>query len=127
MFFRLVLDAFDKVTPDRKCYRMVGGVLVERSVAEVKPALEDHRKKVSFLLGFFLARCLLVAARHMDPSGCLKEKVQRFRLLFGCYSVPSVLFLFFSPVGCEPLSRRQCGAESVGTWVLGCTKVRRLG
>lgn len=47
--FRLVLDAFAKVTPDRRCYRMVGGVLVERSVAEVRPVLEDHKQKVSLL------------------------------------------------------------------------------
>ncbi|PHJ25242.1 prefoldin subunit 2 [Cystoisospora suis] len=47
---KLVLDAFAKVTADRKCYRMVGGVLVERSVAEVKPALEDHKQKVEATL-----------------------------------------------------------------------------
>ena len=36
----LVLGAFSKVEEGRKCYRMVGGVLMERTVGEVGPALE---------------------------------------------------------------------------------------
>ncbi len=31
---------------DRKCFRLVGGVLVERKVAEVEPALVGNREKV---------------------------------------------------------------------------------
>eukprot|EP00927_Polykrikos_kofoidii_P050131 TRINITY_DN44062_c0_g1_i1.p1 TRINITY_DN44062_c0_g1~~TRINITY_DN44062_c0_g1_i1.p1 ORF type:complete len:145 (+),score=44.83 TRINITY_DN44062_c0_g1_i1:134-568(+) len=43
----LVLKAFEKVEPGRRCFRMVGGVLVERTVAEVKPAVESNREKIT--------------------------------------------------------------------------------
>jgi len=32
--------------PSRKCFRMLGGVLAERTVGEVLPALEDTRSGV---------------------------------------------------------------------------------
>jgi hypothetical protein len=32
--------------PDRKCFRMIGGVLVERTVGEVLPALEETQTGV---------------------------------------------------------------------------------
>ncbi|KAL8447661.1 hypothetical protein Emag_004271 [Eimeria magna] len=55
----LVLDAFKGLDPSRRCYRLVGGVLVERSVGEVRPALEQHKAKVGMMLyptGVVLAR-----------------------------------------------------------------------
>merc|ERR1740127_49275 len=42
----LVLKAFEKVEPTRRCFRMVGGVLVERNVTEVKPAVEANLEKI---------------------------------------------------------------------------------
>lgn len=42
----LVLKAFEKVEPSRRCFRMVGGVLVERTVAEVTPAVQDNKGKI---------------------------------------------------------------------------------
>ena len=39
---RLVLDAFKKVEPTRKCFRLIGGVLVERTVEEIKPSLDEN-------------------------------------------------------------------------------------
>merc|ERR550532_1092658 len=42
----LVLRAFEKVEPTRRCFRMVGGVLVERTVAEVTPAVEGNKEKI---------------------------------------------------------------------------------
>lgn len=33
--------------PDRKCFRMIGGVLVERTVKDVVPSLEMNRNGVS--------------------------------------------------------------------------------
>ncbi|BFZ62082.1 hypothetical protein YB2330_003161 [Saitoella coloradoensis] len=38
----LVLDTLQPLPADRKCFRMVGGVLAERTVGEVVPALESN-------------------------------------------------------------------------------------
>ncbi len=46
----LVLATLDEVLaeePDRKCFRLVGGVLVERTVKDVVPALKTNRDGVS--------------------------------------------------------------------------------
>ena len=46
---RLVLETLDPLPLDRKCFRMVNGVLVERTVKDVIPALKinsDGLKKV---------------------------------------------------------------------------------
>lgn len=39
----LVIGAIQPLDPGRKCYRMIGGVLVERTVAEVLPAVTRNR------------------------------------------------------------------------------------
>jgi hypothetical protein len=38
-------------SPERKCFRMIGGVLVERNVKEVLPALEANLTGVSLSTG----------------------------------------------------------------------------
>ncbi len=38
----LVLEALRPLEAERKCYRLVGGVLVERTAAEVRPAIEKN-------------------------------------------------------------------------------------
>ncbi len=46
---RLVLETLGPMPPDRKCFRMINGVLVERTVEDVRPALvtnSDGLKKV---------------------------------------------------------------------------------
>ncbi|KAG7465262.1 hypothetical protein MATL_G00174490 [Megalops atlanticus] len=43
----LVIDTLREVDPTRKCYRLVGGVLVERTVKEVLPALESNKEQIS--------------------------------------------------------------------------------
>uniref|UniRef100_A0A672UM49 Prefoldin subunit 2 n=1 Tax=Strigops habroptila TaxID=2489341 RepID=A0A672UM49_STRHB len=42
----LVIETLRDVDPTRKCYRMVGGILVERTVKEVLPALESNKEQV---------------------------------------------------------------------------------
>ena len=36
--YRLVIDTMKDIEGDRKCFHMIGGVLVEQSVKEVLPA-----------------------------------------------------------------------------------------
>ncbi|KAG5853258.1 prefoldin subunit 2 [Anguilla rostrata] len=43
----LVIDTLREVDPSRKCFRLVGGVLVERTVKEVLPALESNKEQIS--------------------------------------------------------------------------------
>jgi hypothetical protein len=37
-----VIDAISKLDPARKCFRLIGGVLVERNVGEVLPAVQKN-------------------------------------------------------------------------------------
>lgn len=45
--FRLVVGVLKEVEGERRCFRLVGGVLVERSVKEVLPALEHNNQQVN--------------------------------------------------------------------------------
>ncbi|XP_048369381.1 prefoldin subunit 2 [Sphaerodactylus townsendi] len=47
---KLVIETLREVDPTRKCYRMVGGVLVERTVKEVLPALESNKEQISKII-----------------------------------------------------------------------------
>ena len=47
IFSRLVIETLEKVEKDRRCFRLVGGVLVERQVGEVEPALVGNKEKVN--------------------------------------------------------------------------------
>ena len=42
----LVIETLKDMEPGRKCFRLVGGVLVERTVQEVLPALRTNTEKV---------------------------------------------------------------------------------
>ncbi|OWF42310.1 prefoldin subunit 2-like [Mizuhopecten yessoensis] len=42
----LVIETLKEVEDDRKCFRMVGGVLVERTVKDVLPALISNREQM---------------------------------------------------------------------------------
>lgn len=50
--YRLVIDTIKDVEGDRRCFRMIGGVLVERSAKEVLPALRKNKEQVRCLLLF---------------------------------------------------------------------------
>lgn len=39
---RLVLETLDPLSGSRKCFRMINGVLVERTVEDVRPALKTN-------------------------------------------------------------------------------------
>jgi|ERR1719391_706252 len=46
----LVIETLKEVDPSRKCFRLVGGVLVERTVKEVLPALENNKEQISKII-----------------------------------------------------------------------------
>ena len=46
-FSSLVVETLKEVDQSRKCFRMVGGVLVERTVNEVLPALINNHQQVT--------------------------------------------------------------------------------
>lgn len=47
---KLVIETLENVDKERRCFRLVGGVLVERKVGEVSPALVSNRDKISKLI-----------------------------------------------------------------------------
>lgn len=40
--FRLVIETLEPLPQDRKCFRMVNGVLVERTIKDVIPSLKTN-------------------------------------------------------------------------------------
>lgn len=48
--YRLVLETLDPVPKDRKCFRMINGILVERTVADVIPALRTNAEGLKSVL-----------------------------------------------------------------------------
>ncbi|KFM75254.1 Prefoldin subunit 2, partial [Stegodyphus mimosarum] len=46
----LVVDTLKDVDQDRVCYRMIGGVLVERTVKEVLPAVSHNKEQLAIFL-----------------------------------------------------------------------------
>lgn len=48
---RLVLETLDPLPGDRKCFRLINGVLVERTVRDVVPALQTNQEGLRKVLG----------------------------------------------------------------------------
>ncbi|KAK4309281.1 hypothetical protein Pmani_019093 [Petrolisthes manimaculis] len=44
---KIVIETLQDVSPERKCFRMVGGVLVERTVTEILPALVNNKEQLT--------------------------------------------------------------------------------
>lgn len=42
----LVIKTLEPLDKQRKCFRLIGGVLVERTVEEVLPAVQQHRQSL---------------------------------------------------------------------------------
>lgn len=42
----VVVETLKKTDPGRRCFRMVGGILIERTVKEILPGLEEHRSNI---------------------------------------------------------------------------------
>ncbi|CAI8032959.1 Prefoldin subunit 2 [Geodia barretti] len=48
--YKLVVDVLKGVEGERRCFRLVGGVLVERTVKEVLPALQYNNEQISIIV-----------------------------------------------------------------------------
>ncbi|EER13248.1 prefoldin subunit, putative [Perkinsus marinus ATCC 50983] len=72
----LVLGAFDKVPEDRRCYRLVGGVLVERAVKDFRPVVEDNKGRMEEAL--------------KSLSDMLSEKTKTMEELIEKYGTPGL-------------------------------------
>lgn len=48
--YRLVLETLNPLPQDRKCFRMINGVLVQRTVKDVKPVLETNTEGLKKVL-----------------------------------------------------------------------------
>ncbi|CAH9083319.1 unnamed protein product [Cuscuta epithymum] len=46
----LVMNAIEPLDPSRRCYRLIGGVLVERTVKEVLPAVQRNKEGLQELI-----------------------------------------------------------------------------
>lgn len=46
----LVINAIQPLDPTRRCYRMIGGVLVERTIKEVLPAVQQNKEGIELVI-----------------------------------------------------------------------------
>ena len=44
---QLVIDTISPLNPDRACFRLVGGILVKKTVTETLPLVEQNKQGVS--------------------------------------------------------------------------------
>eukprot|EP01118_Nematostelium_gracile_P010206 TRINITY_DN3497_c0_g1_i1.p1 TRINITY_DN3497_c0_g1~~TRINITY_DN3497_c0_g1_i1.p1 ORF type:complete len:133 (+),score=37.06 TRINITY_DN3497_c0_g1_i1:104-502(+) len=70
----LVITAIEKLEPTRKCYRLVGGVLVERTVGEVLPAVKKNVESLNGVIAQ-LQRQLETKSKELDAF-ILKYNIQ---------------------------------------------------
>ena len=42
----LVIETLQPLDQERRCFRLIGGVLVERTIAEILPALRSNKENV---------------------------------------------------------------------------------
>lgn len=66
----MVIDALKSVESERRCFRLIGGVLVERTVKDVLPALENNKEQIGGLITR-LKETLLTKEQEMSA---FKEK-----------------------------------------------------
>lgn len=79
---RLVLETLGPLPKDRKCFRMINGVLVERTVKDVIPALETNADGLKKVLDD------LVKSYKLKQDELETWKVRSSRFYGGCRCTP---------------------------------------
>jgi prefoldin subunit 2 len=51
---RLVVESLSKLEDERKAFRLIGGVLVEKTVGEVLPVVNQNFSGVSFIFYYYI-------------------------------------------------------------------------
>lgn len=74
----LVADALEPLPAERKCFRLIGGVLVERTVAQVLPVVKDNAKQ---LRGVRFLSLLSFVVGFMHQFERLGEQIRRAEML----------------------------------------------
>ena len=49
---QLVIDTISPLDPERTCFRLVGGVLVKKTVRDTLPMVDQNKQGVCFKLAF---------------------------------------------------------------------------
>lgn len=68
-YFRLVEQTLQPLEAKRRAFRLVGGVLVERTVGEVLPSVISNRENVSHRIIPVSHICLKTIISHASPLG----------------------------------------------------------
>ncbi|PRP79150.1 putative prefoldin subunit 2-like isoform 2 [Planoprotostelium fungivorum] len=71
----LVIGAIEKLDAQRKCFRLVGGVLVERTVEEVLPAVTKNKEGIKDLIN-------QLNATYDKKSAELDEFVLKYKIQY---------------------------------------------
>jgi len=80
MACRLVINNIKDLDPNRKCFRLIGGVLVERTVKDVLPAITKNVEKV-------ISKACLLGRAHPLFTGAGYRRYKRSSF---SYQIPSV-------------------------------------
>ena len=64
----LVINALEPLPADRKCFRMIGNVVVERTVSEVLPAVKKNRDQIKETIDKF-TETLAAKQKEADEFG----------------------------------------------------------
>lgn len=85
---RLVIDTLKDVDASRKCFRLVGGVLVERTVKEVLPALESNKEQVIIMVN-------MISAVPMRKTDLREPVLHKEQITYSsCYEKLHIFFTY---------------------------------
>ncbi|GLJ27064.1 hypothetical protein SUGI_0530600 [Cryptomeria japonica] len=73
----LVIGAIQPLDPSRHCYRMIGGVLVKRTIAEVLPAVQRNKEGLQEVISRLMEALQRKKKEIMDYEAKYKIKIRK--------------------------------------------------